>query len=391
MKEFRVVLAPLPDNGYLTANSDVTGHVLLVTDEVKSGYKAIEVTLKGYAAVDWELIEDNERTVTYNNEATVTYNAQEDYIANTTVLWSNDSAPGGQIAPGSYKFQFSLRFQADGGPLPPSFHGNLGKIVYEVEAVIIKTAALNFNTKFAVELPYSPAIAADPSLTPGVLEPKILQVQKTVCYLCCASGPISITARIPRSGYCIGEGDTIPLEVDIENGSSRQIRQLQAILFRMVTYTAHGNHVPEQKYLLVVSSGTPIQPGNSSTWRPPPLSIPDTEPSIATCKIINLGYILTVRAIISGAINNLPNVNFNLFLGNVPVSGIDSSQPLPYSVPPATAPYPAPPVPIASQGTPYPPDPTPYPQPIPQPAAFAPPPASGFSGLPPGFVDPIKR
>ena len=178
---------------------------------------------------------------------TVTYYSHEDYIANTAVLWSNDSAPGGQIAAGSYQFQFSLRFQADGGPLPPSFHGTVGKIVYEVEAVIIKTAALKFNTKFAVELPYSPAIAADPSLTPGVLEPKILQVQKTLCCLCCASGPISITARIPRSGYCIGVGDTIPLEVDIENGSSRQIRQLQAILIRMVTYIAQGHHRPEPK------------------------------------------------------------------------------------------------------------------------------------------------
>ena len=53
MKEFRVFLAPLPDNGYLAPNSDETGHVLLVTDEAKSGYKAIEVTLKGYATVRW--------------------------------------------------------------------------------------------------------------------------------------------------------------------------------------------------------------------------------------------------------------------------------------------------------------------------------------------------
>ena len=384
MKEFRVVLAPLPDNGYLAPNSDVTGHVLLVTDEAKSGYKAIEVTLKGYATVRWSHTEGSG-----DNQRTVTYYSHEDYIANTAVLWSNDSAPGGQIAPGSYQFQFSLRFQAD-GPLPPSFQGTVGKIVYEVEAVIIKTAALKFNTKFAVELPYSPAIAADPSLTPGVLEPKILQVQKTLCCLCCASGPISMTARIPRSGYCIGVGDTIPLEVDIENGSSRQIRQLRAILIRMVTYIAQGHHRPEPKNVLLVGSGTPIQPGNSSTWRPPPLSIPDTEPSIATCNIINLGYILKVQAMITGVFI-YPNVNFNLFLGNVPVSGIDGSQPLPSSALLATDPYPAPPVPIASQGTPYPPDPTPYPQPIPQPAAFAPPPASGSSGLPPGFVDPIKR
>ena len=41
VKEFRVVLAPPLQNGYIT-NSEVTGHVVLVTDEAKSGYKAIE-------------------------------------------------------------------------------------------------------------------------------------------------------------------------------------------------------------------------------------------------------------------------------------------------------------------------------------------------------------
>ena len=96
--------------------------------------------------------------------------------------------------------------------------------------------------------------------------------------------------------------------------------------------------------------------------------------------------------------------------------GIEGSQPFSSpSAPPATAtaPYPAH---VPSQGgtpyppgptPPYPPDPTPYPpapypqpipqsvaspapypQPIPQPAAFAHPPPTG---LPPGFVDPIKR
>ena len=85
MKEFRVVLAPLPDNGYLAANSDVTGHVLLVTDEAKSGYKAIEVTLKGYATVCWSETEGSG-----DNERTVTYYSHEDYIANTAVLWSKD-------------------------------------------------------------------------------------------------------------------------------------------------------------------------------------------------------------------------------------------------------------------------------------------------------------
>ena len=107
-----------------------------------------------------------------------------------------------------------------------------------MEAVLIKTATLIFNNRFSVELPYF--TVADPNITPGVLEPKLLQVQKTLCCLCCASGPISITARISRSGFCIGVGDSIPLEMDVENGSNRQIRQLQAILIRQVTYIAHA-------------------------------------------------------------------------------------------------------------------------------------------------------
>ena len=67
VKDFRVVLAPLPD-GYVKDNSDVTGHVMLVTDEAKSGYKAIEVSLQGYATVRWSETHgsgDSRRTVTY--------------------------------------------------------------------------------------------------------------------------------------------------------------------------------------------------------------------------------------------------------------------------------------------------------------------------------------
>ena len=271
----------------------------------------------------------------------------------------------------------------------------MGKIVYEVEAVIVKTAALKFNKKFSVELPFSPVV--DLNFTPGVLEPKILQDQKTVCCLCCASGPISLTARIPRSGYCIGV-DGIPFEVDVENGSNRRIRGLRASLVRQVIYFAQGHRRLEVRNIGLLNSDTPIPAGQSSSWKPPPLPIPITEPVITTCKIIQLNYFLKVQARLDYAIN--PHVEFGLLLGNVPMGGVEGSQPFPSpNAPPATALYPAP---VPSQGTPYPPDPTPppypadlapyppapYPQPYPQSAAFAPPPPTG---LPPGFVDPIKR
>ena len=56
--------------------------------------------------------------------------------------------------------------------------------MYELEGVIVKTAALKFNKRSTVELPFSPALV-NPNVVPNVLEPKILQVQKTL-YVACA-------------------------------------------------------------------------------------------------------------------------------------------------------------------------------------------------------------
>ena len=372
VNEFRIELAPPPQLGYVV-NSDITGCVLLVTDEAKSGYKAIEITLKGFADVLW-----TETSGSGEDEETETYQAHEDYIANTAVLWSKDTAPGAKIESGSYQFPFSLKFQAN-GPLPSPFVGLYGKIVYEVEAVIVKTAALKFNKKFSVQLPFSPVV--DPNLTPAALEPKILQVQKTLCCLCCTSGPILLTARIPRTGFCIGI-DAIPFEVDLENGSNRRVEQLRVSLVRQATYFAQGGRCMDQKNIAVLNSDAPIQPGTTTSWKPAPLSIPNTEPVITASKIIQLNYYFKVQACLDYAVN--PHVEFALLLGNVPVSGVEGSQPLSPSAPPATAPYPAP---VPTQTTP---NPVLYPaaQPVPPSTAFAPPPSS--TGLPPGFVDPIK-
>ena len=399
VKKFQVVLTPPPQNVY-RANSNVTGYVQLVTDEAKSGYKSIEITLRGYAKVRW-----SEEHGSGENRHTVTYQSREDYFGQTAVLWSKETAPGNQLAPGSYQFQFSLRFPDNPSDLPPPFQGSVGRIVYELEGVIVKTAALKFNTRSTVELPFSPVV--NPNVVPNVFEPKILQVQKTLCCLCCKSGPISITARIPRKGFCIGV-DAIPFEVDIENGSNRQVRYLQARLLKSVVYTAEGHHRYDHKTVVFVNSD-PIEPGRSLSWKPSPLAVPTTEPTLSNCKIIQLNYSLMVQGMISWTIIH-PYVDFDLFLGNVPLNSTGQQLPAApgsieppsfgYQEPPllSAAQYPAPPP--ASDGIPpYPVGPPPgsvQPPPLsappsaypPQPVFNAPPPATG---LPPGFVDPIKR
>ena len=358
VKEFQVVLTP-PPQGIYSLSSDVIGHVFLVTDATKRGYKSITVTLKGYADVKW---------TEKHGKRTVTYHSHKNYIDQTLVVWNRESAPDHQLAPGSYQFPFALKMRSRRAIPPHPFEGSFGRIRYEVEATIVKAAALKINKRFAVQIPYTPVV--DPNADPNLKVPKILQKEKTLCCLCCVSGPISLTARVSRTGFCIGQG-AIPFEADIENGSNRRIGYLQAQLQRKVMYTVQGRHRYDVKTLAKVSSD-PIEPGNSLSWRPPPLPVPATEPTITNCSIIQVLYYLKIQASISGAIN--PHVDFLVFLGNVPLGGIEGAT--------VTQPLPSAPVP-AAYGPPR--------------SAFTGPPPSGFTGpppstgLPPGFIDPIKH
>ena len=72
---------------------------------------------------------------------------------------------------------------------------------------------------------------------------------------------------------------------------------------RRVIYTAQGHRNISEKDIRGMNRDTPIQPGNSSSWKSFPLSIPNIEPSITTCSIIELRYVLKVQAVISGTIN----------------------------------------------------------------------------------------
>ena len=57
------------------------------------------------------------------------------------------------------------------------------------------------------------------------------QDEKTVCCLCCASGPIKASAQIDKGGYVPGE--TIWVSGFVENNSSREICDINAKLIQV--------------------------------------------------------------------------------------------------------------------------------------------------------------
>ena len=104
-----------------------------------------------------------------------------------------------------------------------------------------------------------------------------------------------MTARIPRSGFCIVY-DAIPIEVAVENGSGRSIR-IQVSLKKTVTFKACGHYNFDTLNVLNVTSEA--IPGHTTTvFSPPPIAIPETQPTLANSDIISVDYVLQVICLI---------------------------------------------------------------------------------------------
>ena len=357
MKDFRLELNG-PPNGVYFPGGTVTGTVIAVNDDQPKDYKAIQVRLVGAADVHW-----SEQRGSGQHSHTVHFRSHEVYIDTFVHVWDRNTAGGGQFPVGNFQFPFSL--QLGSGNLPASYVSKCGRIDYKIEARVMKDGVFKRDTRCEAYINVGCVI---PINNPQLHTPKAMEISKTLCCLCCASGPINITATVPRTGFCILQ-DAIPVEVSVENGSSRDVRQIVASITKHGHYTAQGHHHYDNVTVVSVAS-EPVVGHSSTVWRPPPIAVPNTPPTLLNCNILQVTYYLTITGSISGAIN--PVINIPITIGNVPLEG---------------APGGFPPQP---QGTTAPPPPPPtgpppsYPQPPPPTFAPTAPPAGGGFGPPAG-------
>ena len=388
MSEFTVDLV-VPPQGVYFPGMLVTGAVVCTTQESKD-YKQIVIQLVGRANVHW-----SESSGSGNNRRTHHYRSNEEYVSCVAVLWDKASnAQGGKFPVGSYRFNFNL--QLPGHNIPASYTGTVGSITYTLEARIAKSF-LKQDKKAITQLNVANVIGIN---HPELIRPMSKEVRKTLCCLCCASGPIVMTARIPHTGYCIGY-DTIPIEVSVENGSSRVIQNVQVALVKRVLYTAQGRHRYDNVTIFTVNTRS-VAAHETAVIQSEPLVLPtNIPPSLNNCGILSVSYYVIVKGVVSWSI--YPTIEFPVVIGNVPLEGqsgppqgasfanpdpafINTQPPATgYPPPPATG-YPPPPA------TGYPPPPATYPDPYPTNAWSDPPPyAPPSNQMPLGFVDPIKK
>ena len=314
VKDFRLELS---NQGIYVVPGEVTGTIVVVTDEPKS-YNAITVTLKGYADVHWtesHIVRDdraNRRTEIRHNHS------HEDYINEVIVLWNKEQVPNRVLNPGQHVLPF--RFALLSGRFPSSFVGKHGHIRYELEARI-STGLFHFDKKVFAIVQIVDRVDIN---VPALMSPAQYEDEKTICCLFCASPPISLNVNVPRTGFCIGEG--IPLTASLGNGSGRAVT-LRATVSQIVTFHAQGR-TRTSSHRLNSFQSPPVQGHTTFQWAPAErLAIPSAIPTIANCGIISLHYTLLIEAVIPWAINAA--INIPITLGNVPPQSLAGQQPLP--------------------------------------------------------------
>ncbi|KAJ7311357.1 hypothetical protein JRQ81_006973 [Phrynocephalus forsythii] len=198
-------------------------------------------------------------------------------------------------------------------PLATSFTGKYGSIQYCVKATLERPVAPSQTVKREFQV-----ISHIDVNSPVLLSPVRRCQEKMVGCWVFTSGPVSLSAKIERKGYCNGEA--IPIYAEIENCSSRLIVP-KAAIFQTQTYLASGKTKTFRQMVANVR-GNHVASGSTDTWNGKTLKIPPVTPSILDCCIIRVDYSLAVYIHIPGAKKLM--LELPLVIGTIPCTAFSS-------------------------------------------------------------------
>ncbi|XP_036592092.1 arrestin domain-containing protein 4 isoform X2 [Trichosurus vulpecula] len=264
-----------------SSGETVAGHVLLETT-APLALRALRLEAQGRARASWSQSPGHHWL-----DASGSLAAEVEYL-NIRQSLREPAAGEGIILlqPGKHEFPFS--FQLPSEPLVTSFTGKYGSIQYSVRAILERPVVPDQSIKRELQV-----ISHIDVNTPALLTPVLRSHEKMVGCWFFTSGPVSLSAKIERKGYCNGEA--IPIYAEIENCSSRLIVP-KAAIFQTQTYLASGKTKTFRQMVANVR-GNHIASGSTDTWNGKTLKIPPVIPSILDCCIIRVDYSLAPHQI----------------------------------------------------------------------------------------------
>jgi len=198
---------------------------------------------------------------------------------------------------GSYIYPFLFPLPS---ALPSSFAQDCGSVHYSIKGTIDRPWRLDYTceTPFTVRA----IMGNNPALTAKWLacqRKKQVEKQKTVCCFCCASGTISATMVLDRTGY--EPGDVIFISGRVENDSRRRIAHTEFTLTQHVTYRCKAYTTSRSRKVATLYRDGPIEPGDMKVYDRERLHIPQVPDSpFLYCRIIDITYKVNMCVVPSG-------------------------------------------------------------------------------------------
>ncbi|XP_078330339.1 arrestin domain-containing protein 17-like [Crassostrea virginica] len=283
----------------------VNGRVF-VDLESEMKMREIRLEFKGKARVHWTVEHG-----TGENRHTVEYSASEPYFYNVVPVFGRGLSGGDEyiLPPGQHYFPFSFILPPG---LPSSFEGEYGQVRYLVRGTIDRPWRFDdhcvraFTVLSPLDLNHQPMANHGAEVTDD----------KTICCLCCKSGPITGTIKVNRIGYVPGE--SIYFEVSIQNLSNRECG-ISAELEMISTFRAENTSMSSYQCINSIQHQK-VMPGDSDVWGGDRFIIPPLPPSfLSGCSIMDIKYLLKLVVKPSGPSLNM-YVPVDIIIGTVPLT-----------------------------------------------------------------------
>uniref|UniRef100_A0A8R1DZ05 Arrestin_C domain-containing protein n=1 Tax=Caenorhabditis japonica TaxID=281687 RepID=A0A8R1DZ05_CAEJA len=297
--------------------------------------KAIRIAAEGLATTKWLLSESGKSS--HGRSREVSYSAKVVYMDEEQLVWKpSEGHAKSSVFPGIHVYPF--KFQIPAG-VPPSFEGDHGNIRYHVKATVERPWKTNRSvTRYLTVLPKK-----DLNSVPTASEETSSWKSKSVGFCLFRYGKVNLQIRIPKKGYVPGE--TIHVETDIENASSRPILKAEFYLIQQCRFLAYrygisgpdattspssssSHHAQSDRYLSRKRDETKItsviqelnvapRTEHKSRMR---LKIPCTCPNFDST-LIHVEYFVVVKLHVKCRIRKTVKAECPVIVGSVPLRG----------------------------------------------------------------------
>ncbi|XP_022048713.2 arrestin domain-containing protein 3-like isoform X1 [Acanthochromis polyacanthus] len=284
IKNLSVSVDRLNEKNTFSSGDQVTGRISFeITKQTK--ITSITVALAGVAHVHWSTGGGGGRRRRTTRKH---HSAKMEYFNYKGVILQENGAVRGttKLSPGTHVYPFTC--QLPQGDFPSTFHGTSGRILYTLKVDIYRPWHLSKN--FETELNFVHHINTN---LPDLWAPLSGTNSMTLCCLCCASGPLTMTATVEKKAFIPGE--TVKINCNISNGSFTTATPKARLEQKQTFYTQRRErHIQAVKRFKSVS-GEPVVAHTSVVQTEIRLTLPSSAYlTISNCSILEVEYKIEV-------------------------------------------------------------------------------------------------